>query len=108
MRETVVIGEGGMFVADSLTQDLFLFENDWEEGSWRLLQTLRGVSEGNMVRFALRRVEPLRAELAAFVDAVSQGTAPACTLEDGIQALRLAEATLRSAREGIPVALAPA
>jgi UDP-N-acetylglucosamine 3-dehydrogenase len=108
MRETVIIGEGGMFVADSLTQDLFLFENNWEEGSWRLLQTLRGVSEGNMVRFALRRVEPLRAELAAFVDAVSQGTAPACTLDDGIQALRLAEATLRSAREGIPVALAPA
>ena len=108
VRETVVIGEGGMFVADSLTQDLFLYENNWEEGSWRLLQTLRGVSEGNMVRFALRRTEPLRAELENFVDAVTRGTAPGCTLDDGIQALRLAEATLRSAREGIPVSLTPA
>ena len=108
VRETVIIGEGGMFVADSLTQDLFLFENNWEEGSWRLLQTLRGVSEGNMVRFALRRVEPLHAELESFLDSVARGTTPACTLDDGIQALRLAEATLRSAREGIPVSLTPA
>jgi predicted dehydrogenase len=108
VRETVVIGEGGMFVADSLTQDLFLFENNWEEGSWRLLQTLRGVSEGNMVRFALHRVEPLRAELEAFVESVTRGAPPACTLDDGIQALRLAEATLRSARDGVPVSLLPA
>jgi len=108
VRETVVIGEGGMFVADSLMQDLFLYENNWEEGSWRLLQSLRGVSEGNMVRFALRRVEPLRAELESFVESVTRGTTPACTLDDGIQALRLAEATLRSAREGVPVSLTPA
>jgi UDP-N-acetylglucosamine 3-dehydrogenase len=107
VREIAVIGQGGMLLADTLTQDLFLYENNWEEGSWRFLQNLRGVSEGNMVRFALRRVEPLRAELEAFLEAVRTGTPPACTMEDGVEALRLAEATLRSARDGVPVVLTP-
>lgn len=105
VRETVVVGAGGMFIADSLTQDLFLYENNWDEGSWRMLQALRGVSEGNMVRFALRRVEPLRAELDAFHVAVRDRLPSPAPLADGIQALRLAEATLRSAREGTPVAV---
>jgi predicted dehydrogenase len=105
-REIAVIGQGGMLLADSLTQDLFLYENNWQEGSWRFLQNLRGVSEGDMVRFALRRVEPLRAELDAFRTAVLGGTPPPCTMDDGIEALRLAEATLRSARENTPVMLA--
>jgi predicted dehydrogenase len=106
VRETVVIGDGGMFVADSLLQDLFLYENNWDAGSWRILQSLRGVSEGNMVRFALRRVEPLRAELEAFAAAVRGDIAVPTPLSDGVAALRLAEATLRSARDGVPVSLA--
>lgn len=107
VRETVVLGEGGMFVADSLTQDLFLYRNNWEEDSWRVLQSFRGVSEGDMVRFALRRTEPLRAELDAFVAAVREGAEPSSSLADGVAALRLAEATLRSARDSVPVRLAP-
>jgi UDP-N-acetylglucosamine 3-dehydrogenase len=103
VRETVVVGAGGMFVADSLTQDLFLYENSWDEGSWRMLQALRGVSEGNMVRFSLKRVEPLRAEIDAFHGAIRDGLRSPAPLEDGIKALRLAEATLRSAHEGVPV-----
>jgi len=105
VREVVALGAGGMFVADSLTQDLFLYENDYEEGAWRLLDTLRGVSEGNMTRFAIRRKEPLRAEIEAFVAAVQSGGAPPIPLADGIMALRLAEATLESARRGAPVTM---
>lgn len=103
IRESVVIGEGGMLVADTLTQDLFLYDNSYEEGSWRMLSALRGVSEGNMTRFALRRVEPLRAELEAFATAVREGRPSPCPLSDGVEALRLAEAILRSAREAAPV-----
>lgn len=106
IRETVVVGDGGMFVADSLTQDLFLYENNYDEGSWRTLQSLRGVSEGDMTRFALRRAEPLRAELEAFADAISAGGPAPTPLGDGVEAMRLAEATLQSSRDGVPVLLA--
>lgn len=39
----------------------------------------------------VQKDEPLRAELAHFVDCVRSGTAPAVTAEDGIRALELAE-----------------
>lgn len=103
VRETVLAGEGGMFLADSLSQDLFLFENNWEDGSWRVLESLRGVSEGNMTRFALRREEPLKAELLALLEAVRTGGPSPIPLREGIEALRLAEAALESARSGAPV-----
>ena len=102
VRETVVVGEGGMLVADSLSQDLFLYENNWEEGSWRLMQTLRGVSEGNMVRFALQREEPLKAELMAFLRAVVENGPSPVPLRDGVEALRLAQAALESAEMTLP------
>jgi predicted dehydrogenase len=105
VREVVALGAGGMFVADSLTQDLFLYENNWEDGAWRLLDSLRGVSEGNMTRFAIHRKEPLRAEIEAFVEAVRTGAPAPIPLSDGIMALHLAEATLESARRGCPIIL---
>jgi UDP-N-acetylglucosamine 3-dehydrogenase len=108
IRQFAAVGEGGMFVADSLTQDLFFYENSFEEGSWRTLQALRGVSEGNMTRFAINRQEPLRAELEAFIRAVRDRVDPPCPLEDGIEALRLAELCLQSASTGQPVLARPA
>jgi UDP-N-acetylglucosamine 3-dehydrogenase len=105
VRETTVIGDAGMFIADSLTQDLFFFENNWADTEWGALGALRGVSEGKMVRFALKRVEPLRAELASFVNAVANGEPVESTMADGLQALRLAEATLESMRSTKPVFL---
>lgn len=105
VRETAVIGEAGMFVSDSLSQDLFFYENNWNQSNWGALGAFRGVSEGQMVRYALDRVEPLRAELQAFANAVRTGEPVTTSLEDGIQALRLAEATLLSARSSAPVSL---
>lgn len=105
IRKTTVIGATGMFIADSLTQDLFFFENNWADTEWGALGALRGVSEGKMVRFALNRVEPLRAELTSFLNAVSRGEPVVSSIADGIQALVLAEATLESARTTMPVFL---
>lgn len=44
------------------------------------------------------------AEMQHFADVVRAGVAPRTTLEDGVQALALAEAATRSWREGRPVA----
>ena len=39
--------------------------------SWDALSMLRGVSEGAMTRFQVARIEPLYAELAAFLQAAA-------------------------------------
>jgi predicted dehydrogenase len=46
-----------------------------------------------------------RAEIADFVDAVGAGRAPRTTLREGLDAVRLADAVKRSAREGRRVAM---
>jgi UDP-N-acetylglucosamine 3-dehydrogenase len=90
VREVLVIGERGMFRVDDLTQDLYFYENSQAtEGLWHGLQTIKGVSEGSMIRYAIQRREPLRVELESFVRAV-RGDAPiTVTGEDGLEALRL-------------------
>ena len=91
VRELCVTGERGMFRVDYLTQDLYFFENAEASGTtWNPLSVLRGVSEGAMIRFAVQRVEPLRAELEAFIGAVNGCPERVVSGYDGTAALRLA------------------
>ena len=53
--------------------------------------------------FLERYAEAYRAELGAFLEAVSSRARPAPTGEDGLRAQRLADAATRSARSGQPV-----
>jgi predicted dehydrogenase len=103
VRELTVLAEGGMFLVDYLRQDLTKFRNGDVKADLGPLSALRGVSEGDMVRFAIDRVEPLRAELAAFVEAVRSGGAPPVPVGEAIESLALVDATLKSADLGLPV-----
>jgi UDP-N-acetylglucosamine 3-dehydrogenase len=107
IRELYVTGEQGMFRVDYLTQDLYFYENATAHGpDWDTLRVLRGVSEGQMIRFVVPKKEPLRAEQEAFLAAV-RGEAPvAVTGLDGLKALELAQAVVTSGSEHRPVALA--
>jgi predicted dehydrogenase len=98
IRELYVTGERGMFRADYLTQDLFFFENaELNGGTWSPVSVLRGVSEGSMTRFAIKRKEPLRAELDAFVAAACGENQRAANGVDGASALALALALVDAA-----------
>ena len=100
VRELSVTGERGMFRADYLTQDLFFYENAEASGAdWNALSLLRGVSEGAMIRFPLQRVEPLRAELEAFLAAINGSADGLVTGRDGLAALHLALALIQSGEE---------
>ena len=108
-RELCLTGARGMYRLNYLTQDLEFFENASidDQGDWDTMQVLRGVSEGQMIRHAIRKKEPLRAELEAFIASV-RGEGPVIiTGLDGLRALELAEALLTSARERRPVQLDP-
>jgi predicted dehydrogenase len=99
IRELYVTGERGMFRADYLTQDLYFFENaEIHVGEWPALNVLRGVSEGTMTRFAIRKKEPLRAEVEAFLAAVHGDRSRMVNGQDGWIALQLALELLDSAR----------
>jgi len=97
VRDVLALGERGMFRVDSLTQNLYFYENAQANGEmWGALRVLKGVSEGRMVRYPLQRYEPLRAELEAFVGAVLDDEAVPVQGEDGLAALRLALALVES------------
>jgi len=99
IRETLVIGEKGLFQVDDLMQDLYFYENAHASNSlWSPLNTIRGVSEGSMTRFKLQRQEPLKAELEAFIRAIRDESPLPVTGEDGLEALRLALALVESGK----------
>ena len=97
IRETLVVGEKGLFHVDDLLQDLYFYENAQASGDlWSPLKAIRGVSEGIMTRFELQRQEPLKAELKAFLQAVESGNPVPVSGEDGLEALRLSLALVES------------
>ena len=99
IRETMVLGEKGLFKVNDLTQDLFFYENTQAKGDlWPSIKNIRGVSEGSMTRFSIQRQEPLKAELKAFLNAVESGDAVPVSGQDGLEALRLSLALVESGK----------
>jgi predicted dehydrogenase len=106
VRKTRVLGERGMLEADTLSADLYFYENAEVRSAWATTQQFRGVSEGNVTRYALRREEPLKLEHDTFVDLVAGlPHAEVVTLEQGVDVVRCAEAVLASARSGQTVSV---
>lgn len=107
MKERVVIvtGDKGSFVADTLTGDLTLHENGAFAVEWDSFAAFRGVTEGNVTRFAYPKKEPLRAELEAFRDAVLGHDSRVVSFSAGVEVVRVAEAVMTSAERGQPITL---
>jgi UDP-N-acetylglucosamine 3-dehydrogenase len=104
VRRTRVLGERGMFEADTLTADLTLYRNGHHPTApW--LQQQRGVTEGDMTRFAIAKPEPLGSEMKAVLAMARGEPSDVVTLEDGLETVRVAEAVLESAHSGETVHL---
>jgi predicted dehydrogenase len=104
-REISVIGEGGMLTASYITQDVWLTETADAPTGWEELARVRGDAEGAVLRFALRKVEPLRAELEAFARCVIDDTPEPVSANEGCRALIAALAVRDSAADKRPVTL---
>ena len=96
-RLTIVTGEKGMFVADTLTADLTFYANGQVQTTWDDIAQFRGVSEGDVTRFAIAKPEPLRAEHENFRDAVLGKPADIVTLDQGARVVEVCEAMISSA-----------
>jgi predicted dehydrogenase len=104
-RVTVITGERGAFVADTLTADLTFHANGTIATEWESIAKFRGVSEGDVIRYAFSKPEPLRTEHEAFRDAVLGHETDVVTMRQGLATVAVAEAALRSARDGVVVTL---
>ncbi len=100
IRELFVTGQKGMFRVDYLTQDLYFYENASNGGgNWETIRVLRGVSEGCMIRHVVKKKEPLRAEIEAFLAAVQDDSSVPVSGSDGLWALKIAQALVKSGVE---------
>jgi len=101
IREITVTGERGMFLVDDLNQELYLYENQEATAEqWSNLTIMHGVSVGRMIRYPISRREPLYVELEAFVSAVREDQPVPVSGTDGLRALKLAQALVRSGQTG--------
>jgi len=105
-RRVVVTGERGCFTADTLTGDLTFYSNGVVASEWDDISQFRGVSVGDVIRYALRKPEPLTVELESFCAASRGEGSSTVSLAEGLDTLVVAEAVLRSAELGLSVELA--
>jgi UDP-N-acetylglucosamine 3-dehydrogenase len=104
-RITVVTGERGAYTVDTSTGDLTFYANGDIATEWDVVSTFRGVSEGDITRYAFSKREPLRVEHEAFRDAVLGVRNDVVTMEEGLRTLVVAEAALESAAKDVTIHL---
>jgi predicted dehydrogenase len=96
-RVTVVTGERGTLVADTIAADLTFYANGLAPVSWDTLASFRGVVQGDVTRYAIAKREPLLVELEAFRDAVLGQGSRVVSIADATDTVEVAEALLRAA-----------
>jgi predicted dehydrogenase len=94
-RTVTVLGERGALVADLLTSDLTFYSNSAIPVEWEEMARLKGVSEGDVTRYAIRKPEPLQSELESFRDAIlGVPGSVIVSLQEGVRAMEMAEILL--------------
>ncbi|GAA1145630.1 Gfo/Idh/MocA family oxidoreductase [Nocardioides aquiterrae] len=102
-RCTVVTGERGAFVADTLHSDLTFHENGLVSTEWEQVSRFRGVTEGNSIRFAIPKPEPLRTQHENLRDAVLGLDCEIVSMREGMRTVQVADAAIRAARTGTTI-----
>lgn len=99
-RLTVVTGELGTIIGDTQTADVIFYANGTVRTEWESVAAFRGVSEGDVTRYAFPKREPLRSELEAFRDAVLGKDERIVSMAEGLATIEVAELILDSAAAG--------
>ncbi|MYW04467.1 Gfo/Idh/MocA family oxidoreductase [Streptomyces sp. SID3343] len=102
-RTTIVTGDHGCLVADTLTADLTYWANGRTPHEWEALSAFRGVTEGDVTRYATPKKEPLVAEHEAFRDMITGRDRHPGDLRDALRIVLTAHATAEAARTGTTV-----
>ncbi len=101
IRELCVTGERGMFRVNYITQDLFFYENAaTNDSGWPTISLIRGVSEGMVIQYPVKKKEPLRAELESFIACVRDRLPGVGNGRDAMVALELVAALMQASADG--------
>jgi UDP-N-acetylglucosamine 3-dehydrogenase len=98
-RVVVVTGELGTFVADTLLGDLTFYANGVVDSEWDGIAAFRGVIEGDVIRYAIPKPEPLMLEHREFVRAIHGMPADIVSMDEGLQVVSVAERILEAAAQ---------
>ena len=92
IREISIFGKKGMFRANYLTQELSFYENkSYAKDDW-------SVSEGDLKKIEVNKVEPLLAEIKSFVNCVITNSEPEVNGERALETLRSALNILKNSK----------
>lgn len=95
-RKTIITGERGTYVVDTLTSDLTFYANGTVNVLQQQIAHFKGVSQGDIQIYAFDKPEPLALEHQNFRDAVLGLKSEIVTLESGTQTVKVAEAIIKS------------
>jgi predicted dehydrogenase len=99
-RKTIITGEKGTFVADTLRSDLTFYENGSIVNSQREIAYFRGVTQGETTIFAFDKPEALFVEHVEFIKALNGLDSNYVTLQQASETIKVAEALIASSNAG--------
>ena len=100
IRKTTIVGEKGCLVADTINATLTFYENaSYHEDGFN------GTSQGERIECQVEAREPLLVEHENFRNYVLGISHNVADIDSGIETLRVAEAVLESARNGVSISL---
>jgi UDP-N-acetylglucosamine 3-dehydrogenase len=100
IRKTTIVGEKGCLVADTISATLTFYEN----ASYRD-DGFNGTSQGKIIECQVDTREPLLVEHENFRNYVLGISHNVADIDAGIETLRVAEAVLESAKNGVSISL---
>lgn len=98
-RKTIITGEQGTYVADTLTSDLTYYANGTVNVSQQQIAHFKGVTQGDIQIFAFDKPEPLVIEHQNFRDAVLGKDSDYVSLASGTETVKVAESIIQSVRD---------
>jgi predicted dehydrogenase len=104
-RKTIITGEKGTFVADTLRSDLTFYENGSIINTQREIAHFKGVTQGETTVFAFEKPEALYVEHLEFIKSLTGKKSDSVTLQQALETIRVAEAIIESTRSGDSIKL---
>ena len=95
-RKTIITGEKGTFVVDTLTSDLTFYANGTINVEQDQIAHFKGVSQGDIRTFAFDKPEALKTEHKNFRDALLGLKSEIVSLESGCRTVQIAESAIKS------------
>lgn len=99
-RKTIITGEKGTYVADTLRSDLVFYENGSILNTQREIAHFQGVTQGQTTIYAFERPEALVTEHQEFIKALLNEESNYVSLQEATETLRVAEAIQESSNSG--------